>query len=895
MVKVIPNRVKKTWDAWNIRGVLLFSLSLQALLILVSPYRKATKKSFIMFLVWSGYLLADWAANFAVGLISDSQSDQLPRNSTSPENSDLLAFWAPFLLLHLGGPDTITALALEDNELWLRHMLGLISQAAAALYVFAQSLPNGLWMPTMLMFIAGVIKYGERTRALFLASLDRFRDSLLSEPDPGPNYAKLMEEYASKREAKLPTQIIYIPEPDKDTKIPDKTITLDDVKVVQKAYNYFKTFKGLVVDLIFSFKERNESRDFFRQLKPEDALRVVEVELNFIYEVLYTKVQVIQSAIGYIFRAVALGAILSSLGVFHYRVKKKGVYHGLDVRITYTLLWGAIALDFVALFMLIFSDWTLATVELLDVDDDSVSNRKKNSRRMKFKRWVVSIFSVFLSCKNPCWRPSKCMENHKVQHHVLATPILFRRWSGSVSGHNLIRYCLKGGPKTVHDFTGWTRVCIGKIAQYTGIALLLKWFRETVYPTTIKPIIIKGFLKPMAKKIRGFWKGVFTPVGEFVDSIGLTIRRWTAKRPWSSWVADKISKSVRYIWNLPWNLIDLLGLQDILDSLRYVSIDRFTFELWRFIFTELKQKSDYADDPETAKRISASRGDWILTDSDSDNTERRKLMRYVTDVKYDESLLLWHIATELLYNDDREKFASATPTNQQTNHNSGAGCLPKNEKGDDEWKERDFDEYDYREFSKMLSDYMIYLLIMQPTMMSAVAGIGKIRFRDTCAEARRFFTRRRLGAKDQEKACDQILGVNTDVEPVHVKGDRSKSVLFDACILAKKLKELEKEEKERMEKERKERKERKEEKEEKEKEKDEEKEARKNKWKLLSRMWVELMSYAAAHCRANTHAQQLSKGGELITFVWLLMAHFGLGEQFQINEGHARAKLVVGK
>lgn len=63
----------------------------------------------------------------------------------------------------------------------------------------------------------------------------------------------------------------------------------------------------------------------------------------------------------------------------------------------------------------------------------------------------------------------------------------------------------------------------------------------------------------------------------------------------------------------------------------------------------------------------------------------------------------------------------------------------------------------------------------------------------------------------------------------------------------------------------------------------------------MSKVWVELLSYAASHCRANTHAQQLSKGGELITFVWLLMAHFGLGEQFRIQEGHARAKLIVTK
>nr|VDD25244.1 unnamed protein product [Brassica oleracea] len=135
---------------------------------------------------------------------------------------------------------------------------------------------------------------------------------------------------------------------------------------------------------------------------------------------------------------------------------------------------------------------------------------------------------------------------------------------------------------------------------------------------------------------------------------------------------------------------------------------------------------------------------------------------------------------------------------------------------------------------------MMYLMMMQPTLMSAVVGIGKIRFRDTCEEAK-----------------------------------RSKSVLFDGSMLAKELKGL--------------------------KELPEFKDGLKKAkgeaymWEVVNKVWAELLCYAATKCGAIEHAAQLSKGGELISFVWLLMAHFGLGDQFQINQGDARAKLVIGK
>ncbi|PRQ28693.1 hypothetical protein RchiOBHm_Chr5g0005741 [Rosa chinensis] len=729
MVSPIPTSVKNIWEKWNLRGFVLLSLSLQTILILGAPFRKRSPSLFVTLVIWSSYLLADWAANFAIGLIANSQGDNpfIPNpNNTGHFNSDLLAFWAPFLLLHLGGPDTITAFALEDNTLWLRHLFGLVFQVIAAVYVFIQSFPkNKLWLPTVLLFLAGIIKYAERTRALYLASLDNFKESMIKKPDPGPNYAKLMEEYSSKKDAKLPTHIELTAERSKDSRTTTYVVDRGDMKhniaLVRHAFHFFNIFKGLIVDLIFSFHERFESRVFFHDRTAEDAFKLVAIELNFIYEALFTKVVVVHSKKGYICRAISFSAVCTALVCFQ-KIEKHD-FHGFDVGITYILLFGALALDSIAVFMLIFSDWTVAAVKK-SRQDSCLANILKRYITLKQSWWFVAENA------NPYLE--RCRQ------------LLFRRWYESVSIFNLIHYSLKECPKSSPN-----------IFDYFFMAYI-----EIIY---------------------------------------------------------------------------LLGLKDLRDKIKYRKNKPLKKELWEFIFAQLKGKSMLADDPETARRISSARGDWILQDSDWNNsTDCRKLLPYVVDVEYDQSILLWHIATEFCYNEIKLEFKE-----DQTNK----AVLTK------------------IEHCKTLSEYMVYLLVMQPTMMSTVAGIGQIRFRDTCAEAKKFFSRRELGPDvDQKEACERILEVNTDVKPVAVKGDRSKSVLFDACILAKELKKMGTE-----------------------------------KWDLMSQVWVELLAYAAGHCRANDHVQLLSKGGELVTFVWLVMAHFGIGEQFLINEGHARAKLIVGK
>ncbi|GMY34756.1 hypothetical protein FCV25MIE_29998 [Fagus crenata] len=712
-MQIFPTRLRTVLNEWEIQALVMVSLSLQIILFVLGNRRKYSTSDKLSVILWIAYLSADWSATVSLSVLSNNAGN-IGDNNIDPKFV-ITAFWAPFFLLHLGGPDTITAYSLEDNELWRRHSLTLVIQVVVAVYVFLRA-----WTKTALnflavpMFIPGIIKIWERIWVLRSASSENFKASMLRRPDPGPNYARYMEEYSSKKDEGFDVKsgkFSEAPVVGYLSFTAPENVMIPDAATLQDAFIFFKTFKQLFADLILSIQDKVNSQSFFQKASCYEAFKVIEVELGFMFDVFYTKAFKVYSLKGCLLRLISFSSTVSVLLAFF--IMKKNAFSTADVIITYILLVGAIFLEIYAVLVLLTSDWTMLWL-----------SKHKNS--------VVDFLYRIIS--------SIPLPGNK-------------RWSNSMGQYNLITYCLKEKPA--------------------------------------KCSVIQKFF----------------------------------------------------------------CMYELLEKNRYQDSAEVSMDLKELIFEQLRDKSKSASDLKACKELCASRGDRVLKNAKCDDCrsrekqkthkeveldnvlqnakciyeiskENRTTLEQSVDEEFDQSILLWHIATNLCYHSD---------WNTSPNSVNFSNCKA----------------------SKLLSDYMLYLLVLRPFMLPN--GIEQIRFQDTCAEAIEFFEERKsVCVGDQARII--LLEVSTEIPPSKVKGDRSKSVLFEGCRLAKSLRCLEIE----------------------------------KKWELISHVWVEMLCYAASKCRWNHHAQQLTRGGELLTHVWLLMAHLGITEQFQISKGHARAKLIVG-
>uniref|UniRef100_A0ACD5XPP4 Uncharacterized protein n=1 Tax=Avena sativa TaxID=4498 RepID=A0ACD5XPP4_AVESA len=159
------------WEEWQLRILVLGSLFIQYLLY----FSAFLGRRRLRVLVWIAYIGSDAVAIYALATLFNRQK----KTWDGGKSSALEVLWAPVLLIQLGGQPFISAYSLEDNELWKRHTVTLVSQVTVALYVFCKwwSGEKIILAAAILLFVVGILKFAQKPWALRTASFNSMQAS----------------------------------------------------------------------------------------------------------------------------------------------------------------------------------------------------------------------------------------------------------------------------------------------------------------------------------------------------------------------------------------------------------------------------------------------------------------------------------------------------------------------------------------------------------------------------------------------------------------------------------------------------------------------------------------------------------------------------------------------
>ncbi|CAK7345054.1 unnamed protein product [Dovyalis caffra] len=397
----LSGRVIELWNQWELRAMMLLSLLLQIFLTVTGSRRKYTAGKYMagfwlgMF-VWLAYLSADWLATVSLGLLARSQGGS-ESNGTTSKASFIPAFWAPMLLVHLGGPDTITAYSEEDNELWSRHLLQLLTQLSIAFYASLRSWwsKDPLIYIIIPIFVSGIIKYGERIWVLWLASSKKFWDSANEER---MHLQRQIDQRISTRELIVDMGTEHV-----DGILGFNNIISEEAKYLHEGHFLFRALKLLFADYLVTFPTHMISYHILKSKSPTEAFKLIEVELGLMYDVLFTKVMTeVNWQTRFILRFVNFLCSVSALLAFSLMARNFHAYSKFDIIISYLLLVGAIVLDVYSAILMLFCDWAvLWLAKQRKLFADSIYRVISSSRLLSLfsnnKRWKGSMAQIDLT------------------------------------------------------------------------------------------------------------------------------------------------------------------------------------------------------------------------------------------------------------------------------------------------------------------------------------------------------------------------------------------------------------------------------------------------------------------------------------------------------------------
>uniref|UniRef100_A0A453L5M8 DUF4220 domain-containing protein n=2 Tax=Aegilops tauschii TaxID=37682 RepID=A0A453L5M8_AEGTS len=451
------------WNHWSIQILVLFSLGCQITLFLFAGIRRHGGHPVLRLLLWLAYQLADYTATYALGHLS---------LKGGPREHPIVAFWAPFLLLHLGGPDNITGYSLEDNDLWKWHMVSAILQVFGAVYILYEYIADRgalLRLASVLMLAIGAVKYWEKAWAVMHSNLDRIRASIKEQPR-----AMMHVNHGHFH----PHDEVF------------KDGEFDEESLVRRAHSLFYICKRAIVDYpVMRDDSDSHGQDSTRKILEVSLWRLMEIELSLMYDMMYTKAPVIHAWFGYLVRLISPLAIAVSLLLFMFI--DKDAHRRVDVDITYILYGCALFMEMVSLLNALGSSWTfafLSTTRWHWLRYQSLCNKKWD----RLRRVVAYL------------------------HHPVSvgggSRYRSRRWSYTMGQYNMLHYCTRSD-------SAHTRPLLGSLAKMVGRKLNELWNRGHYSWVIEMPEHVKDSISEHMNKM-------FSNGGRGVNSLGMLKYRW---------------------------------------------------------------------------------------------------------------------------------------------------------------------------------------------------------------------------------------------------------------------------------------------------------------------------------------------------------------------------------
>ncbi|KAF2922229.1 hypothetical protein DAI22_07g096900 [Oryza sativa Japonica Group] len=253
------------------------------------------------------------------------------------------------------------------------------------------------------------------------------------------------------------------------------------------------------------------------------------------------------------------------------------------------------------------------------------------------------------------------------------------------------------------------------------------------------------------------------------------------------------------------------------------------------------------------RKFNDNRGQWTL-----ESEVFLQQLGWSLEGAFDESVLLWHLATDFCYyhicgsHDCEHATKTCFQGTSDLKSESPTFCEESIHQG-------------RAVHCREMSNYMMYLLVVNPEML--MAGSRRNLFTDAYNQLKGMFNKKSTPLNEGELAGTIISEVQVHVQqPIKEKTIEDKTpapsnktgLIDDAWSIAEVLLNLHDEEK---------------------------------MWRVIEGVWVEMLCFSAARCRGYLHAKSLGTGVQFLSYVWLLMHYMGMET---LAEKLARAELPNG-